>query len=80
MQNANVVHVVAAILFMSAAFGHIYLGTVGMEGAYRSMHDGYVDEQWAREHHLLWYQEVAQGPRHPEKPVGASAQPAQGDD
>ena len=79
MQYANVIHAVAAILFTSAAFGHIYLGTVGMEGAYRSMHDGYVDEEWAREHHLLWYEEVAQGPR-PEEIVRASAQPAQGDD
>ena len=79
MQYANVIHVIAAILFISAAFGHIYLGTIGMEGAYRSMHDGYVDEEWAREHHLLWYEEVTRG-RRPEKPAGARAQPAPGDD
>jgi formate dehydrogenase subunit gamma len=79
MQQANVVHAIAAVLFISAAFGHIYIGTVGMEGAYRAMHDGYVDEQWAREHHRLWYEELTRGER---KRGGAApvAQPAHGDD
>jgi formate dehydrogenase subunit gamma len=77
MQQANVVHAICAILFMAASMGHIYIGTVGMEGAYRAMRDGYVDEEWAREHHALWYEEVKQGKR-PEKIVGA-AQPATGD-
>jgi formate dehydrogenase subunit gamma len=61
MQYANLVHAVAAIMFISAAFGHIYIGTIGMEGAYRSMHDGYVDEQWAKEHHVLWYHTAKRG-------------------
>ena len=78
MQQANVVHAIAAILFMSASFGHIYLGTVGMEGAYRAMRDGYVDEEWAREHHSLWHEEVKQGKR-PEKIVAGNVQPATGD-
>jgi formate dehydrogenase subunit gamma len=77
MQQANVVHAIAAVLFMSASLGHVYLGTIGMEGAYKAMRDGYVDEEWAREHHALWYEEVKQGKR-PEKIVGA-AQPATGD-
>jgi formate dehydrogenase subunit gamma len=77
MQQANVVHATAAILFISASFAHIYLGTIGMEGAYRAMRDGYVDEEWAREHHALWYEEVKQGKR-PEKIVGAP-QPVTGD-
>jgi formate dehydrogenase subunit gamma len=78
MQQSNMIHAIAAILFMSASLGHIYLGTLGMEGAYRSMREGYVDEQWAREHHALWYEEVKQGKR-PEKIVAAGAQPAAGD-
>lgn len=78
MQQANVIHAIAAILFIAASFGHIYLGTIGMEGAYRSMREGYVDEEWAREHHALWYEEVKQG-RRPEKIVAAGAQPATGD-
>jgi len=77
MQQANVVHAVCAVLFISASFAHIYIGTIGMEGAYRAMRDGYVDEEWAREHHALWYEEVKQG-RRPEKIVGAP-QPATGD-
>jgi formate dehydrogenase subunit gamma len=78
MQSANVVHAIAAILFICGAFAHIYIGTIGMEGAYRAMRDGYVDEEWAREHHALWYEEVKQGKR-PEKIVPAGAQPATGD-
>jgi formate dehydrogenase subunit gamma len=79
MQQANVIHAIAAILFIAGAFAHIYMGTIGMEGAYRSMRDGYVDEAWAREHHALWYDEVKQGKR-PEKIVAGHAQPAAGDD
>ena len=79
MQLANVVHLVAAVFFIAAGLGHIYMGTIGMEGAYRAMRDGYVDEEWAREHHALWYEEVKQGKRQ-EKIVTGAAQPAIGDD
>ncbi|HZZ92819.1 MAG TPA: formate dehydrogenase subunit gamma [Usitatibacter sp.] len=79
MQLANVVHDISAVLFISAALGHAYMGTIGMEGAYRAMRDGYVDEEWAREHHSLWYDEVRQGKR-PEKIVTGRAMPAAGDD
>ncbi len=78
MQQANVIHAIAAVLFISGSFAHIYLGTIGMEGAYRGMRDGYVDEEWAREHHSLWYDEVKQGKR-PEKIVAGNVQPATGD-
>ena len=47
MQTANIVHMVAAYLALALACVHIYLGTVGMTGAYRAMRDGYVDESWA---------------------------------
>lgn len=57
MQIANLVHGGAAILFIAFAFGHIYLGTIGMEGALEGMTRGTVDENWAREHHDLWYEE-----------------------
>ena len=55
---AHVIHTTIAILFIAAALGHIYIGTLGMEGAARSMIDGYVDANWAKEHHNLWYQEM----------------------
>jgi formate dehydrogenase subunit gamma len=77
MQQANVIHVIAAVFFIAGAFGHIYMG-LAMEGAYRGMRDGYVDETWAREHHSLWYDEVKAG-RRPEKMI-SGAQPVAGDD
>ena len=61
MQVANVVHMVAAYLSIALACVHIYLGTIGMEGAYRAMRDGYVDASWAEHHHMIWYKEVAAG-------------------
>jgi formate dehydrogenase subunit gamma len=61
MQLAWTVHAIGALLFVLAACGHIYMGTVGVEGAYRAMKTGYVDETWAREHHEWWYDDVASG-------------------
>ncbi|HJU71253.1 MAG TPA: formate dehydrogenase subunit gamma [Paucimonas sp.] len=61
MQVANVVHLIGAVLFLCGAVGHIYLGTIGMEGVYRGMRDGYVDDAWAKEHHELWYEQIQKG-------------------
>jgi len=61
MQVANIVHLVIASLFILASLGHIYMGTIGMQGAYRAMREGYVDETWAKEHHLYWYNDVKAG-------------------
>lgn len=58
MQIANIIHATAAVLMMAAALGHIYMGTIGAEGAYDAMRHGTVDEAWAKEHHELWYEEV----------------------
>jgi formate dehydrogenase subunit gamma len=58
MQIANLVHGIGALLFICAAFGHIYMGTIGAEGAFDAMKTGMVDETWAREHHELWYEQV----------------------
>ena len=79
MQQANVIHAIAAVLFMTASLGHIYLGTIGVHGAYRAMRDGHVDETWAKEHHALWYEDVKAGKRS-EKIMTGTAQPAAGDD
>jgi formate dehydrogenase subunit gamma len=40
------------------SLGHIYLGTIGLEGSYDAMRHGVVDETWAREHHELWYRDI----------------------
>lgn len=58
MQFYLVVHGIAAVVVLAAAFGHIFMGTVAMEGALESMTTGYCDENWAKEHHDLWYEEV----------------------
>lgn len=57
MQTANVIHAIAAVLFLTMGLSHIYLGTVGVEGAYEAMRTGYVDEIWAKEHHEYWYRD-----------------------
>jgi formate dehydrogenase subunit gamma len=47
------------VLFVAAMLGHIYIGTIGMEGAFEAMGTGTVDENWAKEHHSLWLEEEA---------------------
>jgi len=61
MQMAHMVHSVSNILMVVLFMGHIYLGTIGTEGAFKGMQTGYVDETWAREHHALWYDDVKSG-------------------
>jgi len=61
MQMANMVHGVATVLMMAMFMGHIYMGTIGMEGAYKAMKTGYVDETWAKEHHELWHDDIQAG-------------------
>lgn len=61
MQVANLVHLVGAVLVSTVSLGHIYLGTIGMEGAYAAMRHGYVDDTWASEHHDLWYDDIVSG-------------------
>lgn len=56
LQFANLAHAGAAILFIAFGLGHIYLGAIGMEGALEGMTRGVVDENWAKQHHDLWYQ------------------------
>ena len=61
MQQANVIHAVFAVIYIAASLGHIYMGTLGVEGAYQSMRNGTVDETWAKEHHELWYNDIKSG-------------------
>jgi formate dehydrogenase subunit gamma len=51
---ALVLHGVGAVLLIAGSFGHIYVGTAGMQGSLSSMTTGYVDLNWARQHHNLW--------------------------
>jgi formate dehydrogenase subunit gamma len=76
MQLAQVVHAIVAVLFVALILGHIYIGTLGMEGAFEAMGTGEVDLNWAKEHHDLWLaQQLAkQSPTDHERP---SAMPAE---
>ena len=60
MQTAQIVHGIVAVLFVAAMLGHIYIGTIGMEGAFEAMGTGTVDENWAEQHHSLWLEKEAQ--------------------
>ncbi|SEO45016.1 formate dehydrogenase gamma subunit [Salinihabitans flavidus] len=72
MQLSQIWHTIIAFVFIAMIFGHIYIGSVGMEGAFDAMGSGQVDEQWAKEHHGLWYEEVTDDTAH-----GADHKPAE---
>jgi formate dehydrogenase subunit gamma len=74
MQWANVAHVICAYGAIALALVHMYLGTIGQVGSYRAMRYGYVDESWAKHHHLRWYQAVVEG-RVPQKVVDPKVVP-----
>lgn len=72
MQLAHMVHGIISVLMIAAMLAHIYIGSVGMQGAFAAMGSGQVDYNWAKEHHGLWVQEVAKGHKAP-PPAGAKA-------
>jgi formate dehydrogenase subunit gamma len=77
MQTAQMIHGTVGVLFIAAMIAHIYLGTLGEEGAFEGMGSGTVDLNWAKQHHKLWVeQEVAKG-RAAAPPSGATARPAE---
>jgi len=61
MQVSHMIHAAAGVLMMCLIGFHIYLGTVGVRGAYGAMREGYVDEAWAKEHHAYWLEDVKAG-------------------
>ncbi len=74
MQVSNVIHSVVSILWISILFGHIYIGTLGTEGALEGMTTGDVSVEWAKQHHDLWYEEEAgkQGASGSSEPAGSA--------
>ena len=77
MQVALVVHSVIAMLFVALILGHIYIGTLGMEGAFEAMATGEVDFNWAKEHHDLWLEDQLAKGRVSNSPGRPSATPAE---
>jgi len=77
MQLAQVVHGTVAVLFVAAMLGHIYIGTIGMEGAFEAMGTGTVDENWAKQHHSQWLVEEQAKTKQDTKRAHPSATPAE---
>jgi formate dehydrogenase subunit gamma len=77
MESAQVVHGIIAMLFTAIMIAHIYIGTIGMEGAFEAMGSGEVDLNWAKEHHSLWVEEELERGRAATPPPHASATPAE---
>ncbi len=61
MQLSQLWHSFVALVFIAVIIAHIYIGTLGMEGAFDAMGTGMVDVTWAREHHSVWASEVVAG-------------------
>ena len=59
MQLSQVWHAIVGLILTVIIIAHIYIGSLGMEGAFAAMGSGQVDENWAREHHSLWFEETA---------------------
>ena len=57
MQLAAIIHGVVSVLLIAVMLAHIYIGTLGMEGAFEAMGTGEVDLNWAEEHHSIWVEE-----------------------
>jgi formate dehydrogenase subunit gamma len=71
MQYAQLWHAIVAFAMMCVILAHIYIGTIGMQGAYAAMGSGEVDLNWAKEHHSLWVEEVEGGAASPKRPAPA---------
>lgn len=74
MQFAQLWHAIVGFLLMAIILAHIYIGSLGMEGAYDAMGSGQVDEHWAEQHHSIWYEKVKEREA---TAKGAEAQPAE---
>ncbi|WP_229425105.1 formate dehydrogenase subunit gamma [Massilia sp. Se16.2.3] len=75
LQMANYFHLAGAAFYIVAAMGHSYIGTWGTPGAYEAMRHGTVDENWAKAHHSLWYDEVKSGAAPAAAPADAPRTP-----
>ena len=58
MQATQLFHSTLALCMVAVIIAHIYIGTIGMEGAFEAMWRGTVDRNWAKEHHSLWYERI----------------------
>ncbi len=73
MAYAQAWHAIVSFVLMAIIIAHIYIGSIGMQGAFDAMGTGEVDEAWAHQHHSLWLDEVKQK----QEADGKSAAPAE---
>jgi len=73
MQLSHIIHSLLSVLMIAAMLAHIYIGSVGMDGAFDAMGTGQVDMNWAKQHHGLWAQEELAKGRTAVQPPGAKA-------
>ena len=73
MQLSHIIHSLLSVLMIAAMLAHIYIGSVGMDGAFDAMGTGQVDLNWAKQHHGLWAQEELAKGRTAIQPPGAKA-------
>ena len=77
MQLAHLVHGLVGLLLIAALIFHIYMATVGEEGAFESMWDGVVDENWAKQNHSVWYERELGKGNVPAAQADSKPQPAE---
>ncbi len=73
MQLSHIIHSLLSVLMIAAMLAHIYIGSVGMDGAFDAMGTGQVDLNWAKQHHALWVREELAKGRTAVQPPGAKA-------
>lgn len=74
MQYAQLWHSIVAFAMMAIILAHIYIGSVGMEGAYDAMGSGEVDVAWAEQHHSIWLEEVQDEQKAPARTAATPAE------
>ncbi len=77
MQYAQLWHAIVSFVLMAIIIAHIYIGSIGMEGAFDAMGSGEVDEAWAHQHHSIWLEEVQEAKAKPSKSPPPGATPAE---
>jgi formate dehydrogenase subunit gamma len=75
LQLSNIVHGIVGMLMIAVMLAHIYIGSVGMEGAFDAMGSGEVDVNWAKEHHSIWAEKELK--KQAGVPAGGTFKPAE---
>lgn len=60
VRAAAVLHAIAALVLVLTVIVHVY-AAIWVKGTIRAMTRGSVSEDWARQHHALWYRDAMGG-------------------